>query len=443
MLSINLEELCKNPKKFNERISLTDSQKQSLLTPNIIPSDTIIYSGQGASLETSKGSLIDMCSMTVNCILGQNDPWIKANLISYLLSDAPSFHSSRFGSATYYSLPLRLEEIHIAGMQKPCINHRQCNGSDVTELAVKLAYLQRGNRKKIVSLEGSYHGQNLTNYFISEIQLKHRFLSSTKEVVFLPTPTNSELGSELLSKNDKESLNLLRSIAEDVFAIIIEPIQMNNGVNVLSKAFLQGLRKIADEYHIALIFDEIQTGFGWLGTLSAAEINEVVPDIFCASKALTAGFGPLAITASREPYTKLDYGSGEKTSGSDIRSCISACAVLDRLLGIPKETIPSFVNDDLASELESGLLCQVPEKSKMLLSEVEKLKEAFPDIIKSIRGSKFILGLELVNDKGEPDIEFAGKVTKEAAQRGVFVKQTKNVIIIKPPIVNTKEEVSL
>src|SRR5690348_4345769 len=82
--------------------ALAASSKNDYLSTSIIPSDTLALSGQGATLQTTKGELIDLSSMTVNCILGQNDPWVNANLIAYILSGRPSFLTTRLGSDFYY-----------------------------------------------------------------------------------------------------------------------------------------------------------------------------------------------------------------------------------------------------------------------------------------------------------------------------------------------------
>jgi hypothetical protein len=68
------------------------TNKELFLAQSIVPSDTFLISGIGAELRTNRGPMIDLSSMTVNCILGQNDPWVKANQMAYLKSERPSFH---------------------------------------------------------------------------------------------------------------------------------------------------------------------------------------------------------------------------------------------------------------------------------------------------------------------------------------------------------------
>ena len=158
------------------------------LVDSIVPSDIMAIGGEGAIIHTNRGDLIDFQSMTVNCILGQNDPWVKMQQIAYLLSERPSFHTTRLGSEIYYSLPSRLVNIGLAGIPDPVISHRQCNGSDAIEHAIRAAKNYNADRDLLVSFRGSYHGQNLTAYGVSDVQRKHGFLASFDSVFFLPAP---------------------------------------------------------------------------------------------------------------------------------------------------------------------------------------------------------------------------------------------------------------
>lgn len=414
--------------------------KNRFLFRNIVPSDVFIHTGQGAVLQTNIGEVIDLASMTVNCVLGQNDPWVKVSMIAELLSDRPSYHSSRLGSDAYYSLPNRLAALEIGGIQGAKINHKQCNGSDVTELAVKMGHNKRNGRKMIVSFEGSYHGQNMTGYLVSGEQVRHQFLAASDNVVFLPAPDNANVLDAPLSEKDAGILDALERMASDVFAIVIEPIQANNGMNMPGKTFMQRMGEIAARNGICLIYDEIQTGFGWLGSLTAAERLGVVPSILCLGKGLTSGFGPLALAVANEKYAYLDYGSGEKTGGADVRSLVAANAVIDRLLGIPDDRIPSFVHGAFREELGRGLLGDVPSKVQILDRLLQELTDLFPDRIVNIRGDQMMRGMVLVDADGNPDRALAAAVCTTALAQGVLVRQSKNVVIIKPPIVITEEQ---
>jgi acetylornithine/succinyldiaminopimelate/putrescine aminotransferase len=123
---------------------------------------------------------------------------------------------------------------------------------------------------------------------------------------------------------------------------------------------------VCSEYDICLIFDEVQTGFGWLGYLLAADAMKATPNIIAFGKAITSGNGPLAITIAESKYGDLKYGTSEKTNGANVRSLVAADVVLDRLLSVPDEHIPEFVTGNLRRELSQGLLSTVAIKSHIL-----------------------------------------------------------------------------
>ena len=426
-----------------------DHIKMSFLPNSIIPKNRFIYEGKGCTLQTNRGKTIDLGSMTVNCILGQNDSWVNKNIAGYILSKQPSFHSSSFSSATYLSYPYRLSKLQIANIANPVINHKQCNGSDVVELAIASASLHKGRKNKIISFKGSYHGQNLTSYIISEIQNKFIFIdpATREDIIFLDPPPNSSGidANILLTVREQNLLSQIEMLGDEAYACIIEPIQVNNFVNVFSWAFMHGLEQVCKKKNICLIFDEIQTGWGWLGKLSAAEVYGVKPNIALFGKALTAGNGPLAIMIADQKYRNQQYGTSEKTNGADPRSLVAAHAVLDRLIGLDGNLVRYWENKTrqiLPEELKHGLLEKRFKKvNKLLEAELVKLQSCHPYHIGKITGYGLIRGIEILNNQGNPDLEKTQRFTQACYQQGVFVRHSRRgVVIIKPPIVISEEE---
>ena len=407
-----------------------------------------IIGGKGSLLFTDNGEMIDMASMTVNCILGQNDDWVKSNLIAYNLTNQPSFHSTSFGSYMYYNYAKRLHNIKIANIENPVINHRQCNGSDVTELAILSAKNVHPERKKVVSFGGSYHGQNLTAYTVSEVQLKNKFMFKNieDENVILGVPSNANTidpTSTYLTPNDQKIINDLENIADDVYAVILEPIQGNNGLNMFSRGLLNKVREVCNKHDICLIFDEAQTGWGWLGKMSAAEVYNVTPDISAFSKAVTSGYGPLSIMVTSPKYAYQPYGTAEKTNGGDLRSLVSANAVLDRLLGLSTNSLLcadsiSNLPSNLQNSLSKGLLVESFDTiSNYLSTKLEKLK-ACSCKVGDLKGYGLVRGFEILNSNGEPDKALTSKFVDECYEAGVFVKSSNNTIMLRPSLVIDK-----
>lgn len=419
--------------------------KAELFTTGAIPKDDVALKAQGATVHTNKGVIIDLSSMTLNCILGFNDPWVKLKQISYLLSQQPQYVTIRIGFPLYYSYPQRLSQLLTeAGFENHVINHRQCNGSDAIELAIHAAFeANKSNRKKLASFKGSYHGQNLTASLVSEHQPSRFLINQPQEVEFFPAPTYDEKNTQELSKATQETLNILKTRGEDFFAVLIEPLQVRNAMHECPVEFLQELKKICDGKNICLIFDEIQTGFGWLGTLCASKSHDVTPDIAVFSKAVTAGHGALAIMVANKKYQKVSSTFSGKTNAGEVLSLVAADAVLDRLFGVnvDKDLIPHWLSDELKLELEKGLLSKVPEMSDKLATFLQKIQQAFPQMIRKIKGQKLVRGLEILSPvTGEADEKLCAWLINKAYEHGVYLRQSEHVIIFKPPLSITDEE---
>lgn len=426
----------------NTDISVGDG-KENFLARSIVPGEIFVLSGSGATLETNAGRMIDMASMTVNTVLGQNDPWVKANMIAYMKSDRPSFLSTRFGSEFYYRVANRLSTI--GNIKEPVVNHRQCNGSDVTELAILAASNHKGGRDTVVSFEGSYHGQNMTSYFISALQERHKFLTSLQDRVwFLPSPNNYTLGDESESCSEEERLIIeqIKGERDRIYAIVLEPIQVNNEVRVFRRSFLQEIREICSEDDIALVYDEVQTAFGWLGEMSAAEKYAIPPDMIALSKGITAGFGPLSALVTNKKFGDFGYGTSEKTNGADVRSLVAANAVMDRLLGVPEEQIPDAISETLRDQLLRGLLADVPELTNLFEKFFIDLQEVVPDWLKiRISGDALIKGISFFGAKTmSPKPELAASIYKKLLEQGIYIRKSNHTLIIKPPLVITHKE---
>lgn len=422
------------------------------LMESVKPSSKLyVESGFGATFYTDDNrEIIDFSSMTANCILGQNDPWVKLNQVAYTLSNKPSFHRSTLGSEMYFEIPRLLVNAKIGGMSDVKINHKQCNGSDVVELAIQSAYEYKKNRKYIISFKGSYHGQNLTAYLVSEKQKKHKFLDTNSDnIVFLDSPSARKvwtvpesLEDRALLEDEEKIVKDLEKIAKDSYAIILEPVQGNNHLNVFSLPLMRRIKEIAVKNDICLIFDEIQTGFGWLGKLTMAEVYGISPDILLLSKALTAGNGPLSIAVFSGKYkNSLPLGTSEKTNGADLRSLVAVKAVLERLNGVSDlKEIPPSLNKKFREELQYGLFKSYSKKVKLIEANLTNLLCDHSIIIKDKLGIGLIRGFQVKPIGNLTSIEVAKSIVEVGLSKGLLLKSIEDVVIIKPPLVVSEYE---
>lgn len=193
------------------------------------------------------------------------------------------------------------------------------SGTEANEGALKLAKKYTG-RKKIVSFEGSFHGDT------------HGACSVTGREIYRKPFEPLLPGISFLPFN---SIEALTAIDKDVAAVITEPIQGEGGMRIPDDGFLKALRARCDEVGALLIFDEVQTGFGRTGKCFAMEHWGVAPDILTLAKALGGGMPLGAFAAPREVMATLSENpplSHVTTFGGHPVSCAAGLAALEVML---------------------------------------------------------------------------------------------------------------
>ena len=161
------------------------------------------------------------------------------------------------------------------------------SGSEAIDTAMKLArvaHVQAGHPEKtiIISRNRGYHGTNYGGTSAQGLPLnKIGFGQLLPEVV------------QVDSDNIEDLASFMKDNGARVAAIITEPLQGAGGVYPPADGYLEGARKLCDQYGALLIFDEVITGFGRLGTWFAANYYNVVPDLLCFAKGVTSGYQPL------------------------------------------------------------------------------------------------------------------------------------------------------
>jgi adenosylmethionine-8-amino-7-oxononanoate aminotransferase len=161
------------------------------------------------------------------------------------------------------------------------------SGSEAIDTAMKLArvaHVQAGNPEKtiIISRNRGYHGTNYGGTSAQGLPLnKIGYGQLLPEVV------------QVDSDNIEDLASFMKDNGARVAAIITEPLQGAGGVYPPADGYLEGARKLCDQYGALLIFDEVITGFGRLGTWFAANYYNVVPDLLCFAKGVTSGYQPL------------------------------------------------------------------------------------------------------------------------------------------------------
>ncbi|MGA2621939.1 MAG: aspartate aminotransferase family protein [Thermoguttaceae bacterium] len=195
-----------------------------------------------------------------------------------------------------------------------------CNsGTEANEAAIKLVRLWATpkGRYKIITFEGGFHGRTLASTTATAQPKYHEGLGPlVAGFVYAPF-------------GDLEAV--ARSIDDETAAILVEPIQGEGGVRIPPEGFLAGLRALADEHELLLIFDEVQTGFGRTGDWFAYQGAGVTPDIITLSKALCGGLAGAAMLARPEIAPSLRPGMHAATFGGNPIAARAGLAAIEMI----------------------------------------------------------------------------------------------------------------
>lgn len=280
-----------------------------------------------------------------------------------------------------------------------------CNsGTEAIETALKIGRkhgkMINENKYEIIYTKNSFHGRTMGALAVTG-QEKYQ-----KD--FAPL-----IGGVVESiYNDIESLE--SKFNENTSCFIVEPIQGEGGVVAAEKAYLQKARELCDKYDALLIFDEVQTGIGRLGTFFAYQKFGVIPDLICMAKGLGGGFPVGAVLGNEKASKVLVPGDQGNTFGGNPLACAVANAVIGELV-------------------DNGVLQNVNEMSSYLYSKLEDLKAKYPSIVE-LRGKGLLVGIAF---------EFEAKeFTKTCFEKGLLLATAgPNVARILPPLNIKKEEI--
>jgi adenosylmethionine-8-amino-7-oxononanoate aminotransferase len=276
----------------------------------------VIARAKGASLFDGDGrEILDLISSWWTCTHGHSHPKINAALAE----QASQFEHVMFAGFTHRpaadlaeavakALPGDLKRVFFSD-----------DGSTSVEVALKIAYqywinVGQPQRRMLIGFDGGYHGDTLGAMSLGRgSQMFTAFRDLMCKVAVLPYPATFE-SDDAADEREAGALSAFEALVafdrgDTIAALIIEPLlQGAGGMRVCRPSFLKRLVAKAREAGILVIFDEVATGFGRTGTLFAMEQADVVPDLVCLSKGLTAGYMPLAATVAREAIFEAFIG---------------------------------------------------------------------------------------------------------------------------------------
>ena len=359
----------------------------------------VITKGKGCSLWDTEGKeYMDFVSGIAVCNLGHSHPKVSAALSKQ--ADVLLHVSNLYYTEPQIDLAYRLTENSFADRVFFCNS-----GAEANEAAIKLArkyFKDKGEseRYRIVTMEKSFHGRTMAT------------LSATGQDKIRKGFEPLLEGFDYIPFNDIEALR--KSIGPSTCAVLLEPIQGEGGVRCPDSDYLKAVRRLCDEKHVLLIFDEIQTGMGRTGKLFAYEHFGIEPDIMTLAKALANGLPIGAMLASEEVAEAFGPGAHASTFGGT--PIITAASV---------QVVKVLLEENLIHHC-----AEMGEYFKERLSELKARHESIVDV----RGMGLLLGMKL-NIEGDA-------IVNSCMEKGFLINCIQgNILRFIPPLIVEKEEI--
>ncbi|KNZ33941.1 MAG: omega amino acid--pyruvate aminotransferase [Methylibium sp. NZG] len=330
-----------------------------------------------------------------------------------------------------FELAERLVKITPAGLNKVFFTN---SGSEAVDTALKMAIAYHrargeGTRTRLIGRERGYHGVNFGGVSVGGMVGNRKsfgpllggvdHLRHTHDLARNAfTRGQPEHGAELA--DDLERLVQLHD-ASTIAAVIVEPMAGSTGVLIPPKGYLERLRAICDKHGILLIFDEVITGFGRLGSPFAATKFNVTPDLMTVAKGISNGCVPMGAVFAKGhlhdalmsgPEHMVEFPHGYTYSAHPL-ACAAALGTLD-------------------TYAEDGLLTRGAKMGAAFEAGVHSLRD-LPNVI-DIRNIGLVGAVELAPIAGQPG-KRAFDIFLDCWEKGVLVRTTGDTIALSPPLI--------
>jgi adenosylmethionine-8-amino-7-oxononanoate aminotransferase len=399
----------------------------------------VIAKGEGIRLTDSEGRThIDGLSGVFVTSVGHNNRAVIDAITEQLnrLAFAPPLHSTTQPALELTELLLRI------GPQDVTALKFLSGGSEATEAAMKLArqyHKQTGHpqKYKIIGRYGGYHGGTMGALSAGGGR-ERKSIYEPLGVGFLHVhppfcyhcpfdQTYPSCGRTCVSLIEK---TIEAEDPETVAAVIVEPISISSaGFMVPPPDYLKRLREICDRHGVVLIYDEIITGFGRLGTMFASEYYGAAPDITCCGKGMSGGYAPLAAILIRDRIASAFYGAeednvqfhhGHTYAGNPV-ACAAGVAVITQML-------------------ERDLVGNAKRQGAHLRARLEQMAARYP-VIGDVRGAGLLQGVEFRRDRFPKTVRPGKLVEAEARARGLLIRCGADFAAFAPPLTVTEADI--
>jgi len=376
-----------------------------------------VAAGGGVVVDADGNSLIDLGSGIAVTTVGNAHPKVS----QAIAAQAAQFTHTCFMISPYESYVAVAEALN---RLTPGDHEKKSalfnSGAEAVENAVKIARKFTG-RQAIVAFDHGYHGRtNLTMGLTAKsMPYKSGFGPFASEIYRAPMSypyrdglTGPEAAQKAISIMEKQIG------ADNLAAVIIEPIQGEGGFIVPADGFLPAIVDWCRANGVVFIADEVQSGFARTGAMFASELFGIVPDLVTTAKGIAGGMPLAAVTGRAEIMDAAHAGGLGGTYGGNPVACAAALAAID-----------AFEND--------GLLERAREIGGILRARLESLQQSDPRV-GEVRGHGAMIAAEFVDpETREPDAALTAAVAKAAIAEGVIVLTCGtygNVIRFLPPL---------
>jgi 4-aminobutyrate aminotransferase len=286
------------------------------------------------------------------------------------------------------------------------------SGAEVVEAAMKLAR-HATRRPYIVGFLGGFHGRTYGAVSLTASKAKYH----AGFAPLLPGIFHAPYGRvQDLAWFDEVLFDKLVP-ADEVAAIVVEPIQGEGGYVVPEAGFMEGLRELCDRHGILLVADEIQSGAGRTGRMWAVEHWGVEPDILLVAKGIASGMPLAAMVARAEIMEAWGKGAHGSTYGGNPVACAAALATIELL--------------------EGGLIDNAAARGDQALGGLRELAARHPALVTDVRGRGLMIGIELDTSEHAEAVQWA------CFERGLLVLEAgRTTIRMCPPLVVSEAEMA-
>ncbi|MEA3150997.1 MAG: 4-aminobutyrate aminotransferase [Gammaproteobacteria bacterium] len=318
----------------------------------------------------------------------------------------------------------------LSPMKEPVMSFFAQSGTESVEAALKLARYVTG-RGRFIGFLGGFHGRTMGSLaFTSSKHTQQKgFFPSMPGVTHVPYPNSyrplfagDDQGSAVL-RYIEEVLFVHNVPANEVAAILIEPIQGEGGYLIPPDGFLSGLRELCDRHGILLIFDEVQSGIGRTGKMFASQHWDVAPDVMTLAKGLGSGMPIGMMVAKRSIMQRWSRGAHGNTYGGNPLCCAAALATLDLV--------------------EHEFQANAARVGEYFMTKLRTLAGKYAEI-GEVRGKGLMLGMELVKDRATktPAKELCDALITRAYHNGLILLSCgQSTVRFMPPLMIGESDV--